>query len=197
MASNIKYLDIDEAFPIAGIDNESQGFRDNFKFIKDSLGEAKAEIEDLQDTTLKNNSANYANFNTLQKVQLQEAQLAFNSLGNVGTAVDLDYNRGHFQALELNYNVAAFPNGVTVTIREWPDNGLAKVQVAMTSFEGTTRKIIWASENAGNIKTSQAWKNNLVNGEFVINSSTDVTIVEFYTYDGGRNVFADFVGQFS
>jgi len=197
VASNIKYLDIDEAFPIAGIDNESQGFRDNFKFIKDSLGEAKAEIEDLQDTTLKNNSANYANFNTLQKVQLQEAQLAFNSLGNVGTAVDLDYNRGHFQALELNYNVAAFPNGVTVTIREWPDNGLAKVQVAMTSFEGTTRKIIWASENAGNIKTSQAWKNNLVNGEFVINSSTDVTIVEFYTYDGGRNVFADFVGQFS
>jgi hypothetical protein len=197
VASNIKYLDIDEAFPIAGIDNESQGFRDNFKFIKDSLGEAKAEIEDLQDTTLKNNSANYANFNTLQKVQLQEAQLAFNSLGNVGTAVDLDYNRGHFQALELNYNVAAFPNGVTVTIREWPDNGLAKVQVAMTSFEGATRKIIWASENAGNIKTSQAWKNNLVNGEFVINSSTDVTIVEFYTYDGGRNVFADFVGQFS
>jgi len=197
VASNIKYLDIDEAFPIAGIDNESQGFRDNFKFIKDSLGEAKAEIEDLQDTTLKNNAANYANFNTLQKVQLQEAQLAFNSLGNVGTAVDLDYNRGHFQALELNYNVAAFPNGVTVTIREWPDNGLAKVQVAMTSFEGTTRKIIWASENAGNIKTSQAWKNNLVNGEFVINSSTDVTIVEFYTYDGGRNVFADFVGQFS
>jgi len=37
MASNINFSSIDETFPIAGKDNDSQGFRDNFQSIKNSL----------------------------------------------------------------------------------------------------------------------------------------------------------------
>ena len=37
MASNITYTTIDEQFPVAGQDNDSQGFRDNFSIIKENF----------------------------------------------------------------------------------------------------------------------------------------------------------------
>ena len=48
MASNINSNNIDGTYPIAGQDNDSQGFRDNFTNIKTNFTNAKAEIEDLQ-----------------------------------------------------------------------------------------------------------------------------------------------------
>ena len=43
---------INEAFPVAGVDNESQGFRDNFSAIKDTLVQTKSDIQDLQESRL-------------------------------------------------------------------------------------------------------------------------------------------------
>jgi hypothetical protein len=37
MTSQINTSQIDETYPKAGQDNNSQGFRDNFTYIKDSL----------------------------------------------------------------------------------------------------------------------------------------------------------------
>jgi len=48
MASNINFESIDVDFPIAGVDQSSQGFRDNYGIIKNSLSSAKLEIEQLQ-----------------------------------------------------------------------------------------------------------------------------------------------------
>jgi hypothetical protein len=58
MASNIDDISINQAFPVAGQDNDSQGFRDNFSVIKQNFVDAKAEIEALQDNTAKKNAAN-------------------------------------------------------------------------------------------------------------------------------------------
>jgi hypothetical protein len=44
MTSAITTTNIDGAFPIAGQDNNSQGFRDNFTNIKTGLNTAKSEI---------------------------------------------------------------------------------------------------------------------------------------------------------
>ena len=49
MASNIDTTDIDTAYPVAGQDNDSQGFRDNFTLIVDALDEAALEITALDD----------------------------------------------------------------------------------------------------------------------------------------------------
>lgn len=48
MASNINPFNIDGAFPVAGQNNSSQGFRDNFTSIRNNLAIAKSELEDLQ-----------------------------------------------------------------------------------------------------------------------------------------------------
>ena len=47
-----EYTTIDEQFPIAGQDNDSQGFRDNFTNIKTALDTAKSEISDLESKAL-------------------------------------------------------------------------------------------------------------------------------------------------
>ena len=48
MTSSINPDQINEAFPVAGQDNPSQGFRDNFSATKNNLSTAKSEITDLQ-----------------------------------------------------------------------------------------------------------------------------------------------------
>jgi hypothetical protein len=48
MASSINPLNINGNYPIAGQDNDSQGFRDNFTNIKTNFIKAKDEISDLQ-----------------------------------------------------------------------------------------------------------------------------------------------------
>ena len=48
MASNINPTNIDGNYPVAGQDNDSQGFRDNFTNIKNNLQFAKNELDDLQ-----------------------------------------------------------------------------------------------------------------------------------------------------
>ena len=48
MASLINPTNIDVTYPIAGQDNDTQGFRDNFSSIKNNLNTAKNEISAIQ-----------------------------------------------------------------------------------------------------------------------------------------------------
>jgi len=48
MASLINPINIDVTYPIAGQDNDTQGFRDNFTNIKNNFITAKSEIEAIQ-----------------------------------------------------------------------------------------------------------------------------------------------------
>jgi hypothetical protein len=52
MASSINANNINGAYPIAGQDNDTQGFRDNFTNIKNNLKKASEEITDLQTKTV-------------------------------------------------------------------------------------------------------------------------------------------------
>ena len=56
MTSAISYASIDATYPVAGQDNNSQGFRDNFFYIKAGLETAYNEITVLQNkVVLKSN----------------------------------------------------------------------------------------------------------------------------------------------
>ena len=52
MASSIVTTNIDTTYPVAGQDNDSQGFRDNFTNLKTALDTAKTEISDLESKAL-------------------------------------------------------------------------------------------------------------------------------------------------
>ena len=57
MASKIVPSNISPTFPVAGQDNSSQGFRDNFSAIKQNFIESKSEKEAMQTTTANLDSA--------------------------------------------------------------------------------------------------------------------------------------------
>ena len=65
MASNISDTGINSDFPIAGQDNDSQGFRDNFTTIKANFVAAKTEIESIQTNGAVKNADNNFLGNTI------------------------------------------------------------------------------------------------------------------------------------
>ena len=67
MASTIDDTSIDATFPVAGQDNNSQGFRDNFNTIKTNFVAAKSEISTLQTNSAKLNANNNFSCNLFLK----------------------------------------------------------------------------------------------------------------------------------
>jgi hypothetical protein len=51
MTSSINANAIDATYPVAGVDNDTEGFRNNFNYIKLGLAAAAAEITALQNST--------------------------------------------------------------------------------------------------------------------------------------------------
>ena len=72
MASSIVPGNIDGTFPIAGQDNSSQGFRDNFTATKNNFTTTKSEIEALQTSSVANNVANSFNDNIVSRAVLKD-----------------------------------------------------------------------------------------------------------------------------
>ena len=65
MASNINPYNIDGNFPLAGQDNPSQGFRDNFTNTKNNFLYAQSEITDLQEKAILIQPLNGQSLNNL------------------------------------------------------------------------------------------------------------------------------------
>ena len=96
MASNIVPGNVDGTYPIAGQDNSSQGFRDNFNAIKNNFTEAKSEITDLQDNKASlNASSDFAN-NEVIRAKFKNTSETVYAHGSMGSGdVTLNHNNGH------------------------------------------------------------------------------------------------------
>jgi hypothetical protein len=109
MPSNINPYNVDGTFPIAGQDNSSQGFRDNFTNIKNNLIYAETEISDLQAKALVIAPLNSQAFsNDMAGTKITRPQLSgwTQSLVDQGTVTSgtatLDYSIGNFQKITTN-----------------------------------------------------------------------------------------------
>ena len=121
--SNINPYNIDGTFPVAGQDNDSQGFRDNFTNIRNNLGYAYNELSDLQAkaiTTSALNGATLTNnmgYNVIQNAQLFSPSYTYLDKGtwSSSNAFVLDYSLATRQklttngALTLSFNAATWP----------------------------------------------------------------------------------------
>jgi hypothetical protein len=106
--SNINPLNINGAYPVAGVDNDSQGFRDNFTNIKNNFAYAQSELNDLQSkvivksqltgTTLNNNMAG----TLLSSALIQDFREVEYDNGVISTTVTLDHAQGHYQRVQTN-----------------------------------------------------------------------------------------------
>lgn len=189
MASNINTTDIDETYPVAGQDNDSQGFRDNFSTIKDNFSAAAAEIETLQTNTAKLNALNDFSNNTITNaVLIKNTEEVFNS-GNLLNGQNVSFNNGHYQT-------AGIDGDFTLTLSDWPATGyLGKIRIVLTG-EGD---IQWSTEAGGAIRYDSAFPHvDAVSqrGKVTLSSTTVARVFDFWTGDAGITVYAQHVGDY-
>ena len=112
MASNIISSTIDDTYPVAGIDNDTQGFRDNFNIIKTGLATASSEITNLQNNTPKTNATSSFNNNSITTVNLLGSTKEANATNVLGeTALTLSFATSHyFRLTNINNTASKFIN---------------------------------------------------------------------------------------
>jgi hypothetical protein len=185
MASNINTTNIDAAYPVAGQDNDSQGFRDNFSTIRSNFVASKTEIEALQSTTAQgityssDNNLNDFNATVIQDASLQSVTQEVNVIAGV--------NSGHYQAVTVTADV-------TLRFALWPANlKYGKIRIALTASGGdNNHRVTWTTESGGSIKYGPGYPTNLD-----IDSANDPYMVDVFTVDGGQTVFIEYIGQFT
>jgi hypothetical protein len=202
MASNIISETIDGEYPVAGIDNDTQGFRDNFSIIKNNFAAAKGEIETLQENTAKLNQTNNFRGSNINEANFQATTDQYFPIGGLAplqTGIDIDFRNGHYQTLVID------SSDVTLNLTGWSDVVLDSVSTQVAKFivelrgagtiTGNLKTITWTTRGGG-VNTAFKFSNNFPS-PFVVDSQTTASyIVEFWSYNGGATVYANYLGRF-
>jgi len=181
MTSQINPNNIDGAYPVAGQDNDSQGFRDNFTNTKTNFGFASAEITDLQNkAVLKaaltgSNLDNNMNNTVISNVQLLQASAPKSALGSV-TSAALNFSASPYYTLST-------AGSVSVSFSSWPAAGQVatlRLQITVTSTAYTLTLPSAVSVGTSNL---QGCASNVITF-----NKTGVYEYEFETSDGGTTI---------
>ncbi len=179
--SNINFANINENFPVAGQDNDTQTFRDNFDSIKTALSTAKTEITDLQDNVARTDGQNDFNGNVIRNAKLQnnyevvlEAQVF-----DVGTTTfTLDYENGPYQIFTIS------SSSFTFDFLNFPTNGetLGKIMIELYSLDGNPKTVNFSLSGSG----AEAIKKNGFSLPITVTSQTNPTILTIWRHGYAR-----------
>jgi hypothetical protein len=186
MTSNINPNNIDGAYPVAGQDNNSQGFRDNFTNTSTNFQFAADEITDLQNNAVLKSALTGTVLNNdmqgslLSNAQLQDMSETVVTLGTLSGTVTINYALGSYQTLTTNGSVSlAFTND------SWPvagTLGTVTVQVTVASTAHTLQIPAAVSVNTQGIQGFNTSTNTM---EF---AATGVYSFTFTTSNGGTTI---------
>jgi len=185
---------INEQFPVAGVDNESQGFRDNFSAIKDTLIQAKSDISDLQESRLDISSPSTdLSSNTIENVNLKSATFEFNAGGNVVASQNVSYDAGSYHVYTLAKVGPSSGDPIELTLSGLPAAGkLAVIRVHLYG-NGVEQWFSFNSENESvTFYKDPSWPATLS-----VTSATLPKIFEFWTWDGGLTIYGQYLGAFT
>jgi len=140
MSSNINPNNIDGSYPVAGQDNNSQGFRDNFTNTKVNFQYAEDEINDLQSkvvlkaaltgsTGLDNNM----NDALLYAAKIQDFSATRVGITATSGSIAVNYASGHYQSISTT-------GSITLSFTNFPPSGnygYLKLQISITNIAHT------------------------------------------------------------
>lgn len=189
MASSISVANIDATYPVAGQDNDSQGFRDNFSQIKTQLTTASTEITSLQANKSSTNETTSFNGHDVGQPNLVDWSQKINALGTVTSA-----------AININTaNVVTLTTGGTTTFSfsNWPleDDGAtnvySEITVIMTKGAGShsitmpaaVKMPMSAPEDGSSVYSFPARKSTFVFKFFSVDGGTNVYMTVPYEFD--------------
>lgn len=189
MASLVNPSNINGNFPIAGQDNDSQGFRDNFTNIKNNFTFIKQEVEDLQaKSVLKASLTGSTLDNNFLGSQLKNAQFKNYSetmydWGNTSGEIQLDLALGNVHRIYTDGDIT-----LNAVIKNWPSSlQYSRVLLYITISNSTHTLTI---PNTISTELSNLFGLRKIGGDFVINYAEASTYVyEFSSIDSGTTVY--------
>lgn len=180
--SNINPNNIDGTYPIAGQDNDSQGFRDNFTNIKNNLSFAKSELEDLAGKVLLKSPligtvlSNEMNDAPISGAKIRDFSETVVDHGTVTGMVTMDHTAGHYHTMTLS-------SDVLLNFTNWPLTGaLGRIRVAITVPSNQFSLFLPATVVTGLSSIAG------VAGDKIQFGAPDTVIYEFTTSDGGMTI---------
>ena len=181
---------IDVNFPTPGVNNNSQGFRDNFGAIKTALDTASDEITDLQqkavvkqalvDIPLNNDMANTLISNAL----VQNFRATTYNLGNsLSGTVSIDVTAGDVQFGTISGNV-------NLNFSKWAPAGTqSNVQVILNVANTSANWNISFPDNVTDgLTTLENYSGNGVGGVATVPTGVNRLHYNFTTIDCGTNI---------
>lgn len=202
MSSQIDISTIDETYPIAGQDNNSQGFRENFAAIKTAIDYAKTEIEQLQTLcVLKSqlDSTDPANNDLASSTVYNGSYNTFYATSDTttltaGSVILVDLRNGDSQTFILN---SSNTDDVSVSFTNWPEDNLyAKVRLQIKNNQVASRDIGLFTTTGG--PEHIYLHEDLVGTTITLDSSTDsYKVFEAWSNDNGNTVFVQYLGKYN
>lgn len=184
MTSNINPNNIDGAYPVAGQDNNSQGFRDNFTNTSTNFQYAADEITDLQNkvvlkaaltgTTLDNNM----NGVVLSNAQLQNMTNTVLPLGTVSGSVTLNCALGPYYTVTTG-------GAISLAFSNLPAAGVEATWIVSVTVASTAHTVTFPSTVSVNTAGIQGFNTATNVMEF---ASTGTYTFSFSTVNGGTTV---------
>ena len=190
MTSQVNPNNIDGAYPVAGQDNDSQGFRDNFTNIRNNFTFVKAELEDLQNKAiLKSALTNSTLDNDLDGSSIVNPALTswsetYLNVGSVTSTVEINFADGNFQRITLGSAVT-----LSFTSTSWPSSGKAARLVLWVSVPNSAYTLtLPGSVTLGDVDTIAGISGSVIsfNGAEIGNSQD--YFFEFTTVNGGTTL---------
>ena len=179
--SNINFASINENFPVAGADNDTQVFRDNFDSIKTGLSTAKNEITDLQDNVVRTDTDNDLNGRIIQNAKFQnnaDVVLEGQVFEIITTTFTIDFQNGPYQIFTISNS------NFTFDFLNFPSDGtkLGRVVIELYSLDGNPKTINFSLSGTG----ADAIKKNGFSLPITVTSQTNPTILEIWRHGYAR-----------
>lgn len=191
-SNDINTGSIDTAYPVAGQDNDSQGFRDNFSNIKQAIDNAKSAIAGIETTAPTTQGANDFNDNVISKSIFRDTAWSAPSAETIAGETNVDYQSGHYRRLILTTEKS---DTNTIVVTNWaPAEGLGHMILEVRS-NNTNQKFLNFSTPSGNILTDST--NLDLSSDFDMTDTNAKYIFEIWSPDQGANIFVYYKGKFN
>ena len=180
--SSINPNNIDGTYPIAGQDNDSQGFRDNFTNIKNNFTFAYDELTDLQSKAVLKSALtggslnNDMNYNQLISAQLLKTVETVNNLGTKTGSFTISWADGHFQYYTTSGNT-------TLAFSNWPTSAYYTCLRLQITTDTTNRTVTFPAAVSVGLSDIQG-----AAGQVVTLPTAGVYLFELTTLDNGSTI---------
>ena len=194
--SNITYSTNNENFPVAGQDNDTQVFRDNFDSIKTALQVANVEITDLQDNVSRTDQENNFNGNVITNAKFINTVVATSPQGtNPNDTTEIDFQNGGYQILTLSHS-----GPIKISLTNFPAAGtsVGKVTVELYGSDATSRTVNFTLSESGATVVKSSGFPGYSSGipSLTLTSSTNAVIFEVWRHTEST-FFMRYVGEFA